>query len=344
MKDRLYYFPSLIFFCLFGLPTALTAQISAPTENPPEIIQPNVAPTPEKTAPEIPVAESDLIHNGDLLDVDVVGSTEYDWRGTLNPEGFINGITFLENPIFGLCRREEAVAADLGIAYAKFLRAPQVVVKILDRSNRPAATIYGAVKTPQRFKILRPVRLNELLVIAGGLTDQASGDVQIYRPRQLNCDALNSAASSTDAEYVNLKISDLLTGIKDANPLILSGDTILVREAEAIYLIGGVANPKPIYARSQMTLARAVASAGGVAKNGDASKVTIYRRVEGVSKIIEADLDKIQSGQTADIALQSFDIVEVAQTKAAPRKFPPVLKIIETDKKNNANLPLRIIN
>ena len=28
----------------------------------------------------------ELIHFGDIIDVDVIGSTEYDWRGTLNAE------------------------------------------------------------------------------------------------------------------------------------------------------------------------------------------------------------------------------------------------------------------
>ncbi|MDM7924023.1 MAG: hypothetical protein QUS14_17160 [Pyrinomonadaceae bacterium] len=34
---------------------------------------------------------AELIHYGDLIDIDVVGSFEYDWRGTLTQEGFIDG-------------------------------------------------------------------------------------------------------------------------------------------------------------------------------------------------------------------------------------------------------------
>ena len=91
-----------------------------------------------------------LIHLGDLIDVDVVGSTEYDWRGTLNPEGFLNGIDFVDEPIFALCQSEEAVAAAIAKGYGKFLRDPQVVVKILDRNGRPPTFLYGAIKKPQR--------------------------------------------------------------------------------------------------------------------------------------------------------------------------------------------------
>lgn len=307
-------------------------------------------------------ANTDLIHPGDLIDVDVIGSTEYDWRGRLNPEGFLNGIDYIENPIFGLCQSEETVAEAVGKAYGKILREPKVVVKILDRSNRSLSTLYGAVKTPQRFQIKRPLFLNELLIIAGGLTDKASGDVQIYRDPNLNCqprtatavgldktggtnrEKFVSASQESGSNYINIKVGDLLAGKNEANPQILSGDVVTVQEAESIYVIGGVANPKQISSRSQTTLSRAVAGAGGIVKGGDAKRVTIYRRDAGETKIIEADLEKIKAGQADDILLKALDIVEVAQVKSEKRKFPPVLKVIESDRKSQANLPLRVID
>src|SRR5688572_24887431 len=63
--------------------------------------------------------ELNLIHLGDEIDVDVLGSFEYDWRGTLTPEGFLNGLQRLENQVFGLCRSEEDVAAEIARAFAK---------------------------------------------------------------------------------------------------------------------------------------------------------------------------------------------------------------------------------
>jgi hypothetical protein len=98
------------------------------------------------------------------LTVDVIGSVRYDWRGKINPEGFLDGVEYAENPIYALCRSEQQIAAAVAQAYGKIFRQPKIIVKILDRSNRPPAIIYGAVKTPQRFQIRRPVYLNELLV------------------------------------------------------------------------------------------------------------------------------------------------------------------------------------
>ena len=345
MKHSPTHLVSSIFFCIFLLHGAAAAQ----------------TPTPE-TAPEsVEQAESDLIHPGDLIDVDVIGSTEYDWRGKLNPEGFLDGVDFVEKPIYGLCQTEESVAEAVAKGYSKILRDPKVVVKILDRSNRPLSLLYGAVKNPQRLRIKRPVLLNELLILAGGLTDKASGEIQIYRPPSLNCrqqiekttDSVNAgengerfvlASQDNGSNYINVKINDLLKGKKDANPQILSGDIITVQEAESIYLIGGVVNPGQVSSRAQTTLSRAIDSAGGIAKGGDAKKVTVFRREAGETKIIEADLEKIKSGQADDIALKADDIVEVAQRGSEKRKFPPILKTVETGKKNASNFPLRIID
>jgi len=350
MESSKSYQISGIFLCIFCLQGLFFAQ--TPT---PENISAN-------SPAEIAEIESGLIHLGDLIEVDVIGSTEYDWRGTLNPEGFLNGIDFVENLIYALCRSEEMVAADVAKGYSKLLRNPQVAVRILDRSNRPQAILYGAIKTPQRFQIKRPISLNELIVVSGGFTDKVSGEIQIFRQQSLNCFQVISEKNPLTAEteknsekfvtasqangpnYINIKISDLLTGKKESNPQILDGDIITVLEAQPIYLIGGVANPKQISSRSQITLVRAIDSVGGLTKNADAKKITIFRREAGETKIIEADLDKIKANPADDISLQAFDIVEVAQNGREKRKFPPILKVIDTTEKNTAKLPLRIID
>ena len=348
MESSKQYQISYVFFCILFLPSLFFAQ--TPT------------PTPENSPTEIAQTEANLIHLGDLIEVDVIGSTEYDWRGTLNPEGYLNGIDFVDNPIYALCRSEETIAADVAKGYSKLLRNPQIAVRILDRSNRPPAILYGAIKIPQRFQIKRPIFLNELLVVSGGFTDKVSGEIQIFRQQSLNCfqaigeknaptaetekpaEKFVTASQANDSNYINIKISELLTGKKESNPNILDGDIVTVLEAQPIYIIGGVSNPKQISSRLQITLTRAIDSAGGLAKNADAKKITIFRREGGATKIIEADLDKIKAKQADDINLQAFDIVEVTQTGRDKRKFPPVLKVIDTSEKNTQKLPLRIID
>src|SRR5438128_1027656 len=111
--------------------------------------------------------ETDLVHHGDLIDVDVVGSLEYDWRGSLSPEGFLEGPEVITEPVYGLCKSESEIGSELTSAFGKFLRDPKVVVKVVDRSRRAEAIVGGAVRTPYRFQIRRPVRLNEMIILTG---------------------------------------------------------------------------------------------------------------------------------------------------------------------------------
>jgi polysaccharide export outer membrane protein len=353
MKSRRFYLFSLILLCFILRQGFIFAQTPSPTP----------VPIAAQNSVETRIAETDLVHHGDLIDVDVIGSVEYDWRGTINPEGFLDAVDYAENPIYALCRNEQQIAGAVAQAYGKILREPKVAVKILDRSNRPLAILYGAVKTPQRFQIRRPIYLNELLVVAGGLTEKSSGDIQIFRPKSLNCPApveekpdapadggknrekfVAASQTSGGASYINIKISDLLAGKKDANLQILSGDIVTVVEAEPIYVTGSVVNPKQISSRAQITLSRAVASAGGLSKNAGAGKVTIFRREAGETKVIETDLERIENGEAEDLILRAFDIVEVAQTGRDKTKFPPIIKADEPGEKKMSNLSLRIID
>ncbi len=350
MKNRRLYYFSYIFLCLILGCSQISAQTSTSE------------PISEDRANQTTVTEENLIHFGDLIDVDIVGSVEYDWRGVLTAEGFLSLISYNENPVYALCRDKEAVAADVAKAYAKILRQPKVVVKILDRSNRPPSVLYGAVKTPQRFRINRPVFLNELIINSGGFTEKVSGEIQIFRPKNLNClneiTAKNSlsnnnkeksekyipAAEDNNSQYINIKISDLITGKKEANPQILSGDIITVLEAESVYVIGAVVNPKQISFRSKITVSRAVAGAGGLTKDALKQNVTIFRRENKNTKIIEVDLNKAKTNPAEDVLLQASDIIEVARRGREKRKYPPIIKTAEPLGKSTSELPLRIID
>src|SRR6185369_5181985 len=176
------------------------------------------AKTPEDSAPTT-TAEADLVHFGDVVDVDVLGSLDFDWRGTLTPEGYLNGLDKIEEQVYALCRSESAIATDIAKYYGKFLREPKVVVRIVDRGNRALAIVDGAVRKPQRYQIRRPVLLNELIILSGGITDRSSGEIAIYRPKSLNCldqtanpnsETFVNARQGNDSQNIAIRISDLL--------------------------------------------------------------------------------------------------------------------------------------
>lgn len=298
-----------------------------------------LSPTPSQTPN---VNSADLIHFGDLIDVDFIGGFEHDWRGRLTPDGRLEGFLTMNNDISVLCRSEADVAADIAKIYSRTLRDPKVEVKIIDRSGRALVRMDGAVRTPTRFRLQRTVRLRELIVTAGGLTDEASGEITIFRPANLSCASVNVERDNA-LQMINITISDLLAGKETADPVILSGDLITVTKAVPIYVIGAVSNPRPIYARPGMTLTRAIATAGGLAKGAVAQKISIFRRENADSKVITADLEKIRTGANEDVELQAFDIIDVAYKGVATRKYPPAILAGSGRDQSGRELPLRII-
>ncbi len=288
---------------------------------------------------------TDLIHLGDLVDVDIVGSTEYDWRGLLTPEGYLDGFDDLPEPIFAKCRSEADIAKAIADAYSRILRDPKVVVRIVDRSNRAITRLDGAVRTPSRFRIQRTARLNELIAVAGGITDSASGEIRIQRPKGLSCPGSAPDPATERPDMRIIKIADILAGSEDANPIITSGDIITVLDAYPIYVIGGVMRPGRIDSRNKVTLSRAIAIAGGLSSNSAETEITIFRRSEGRTARITADLKSIDKGTSSDVELRPFDIVDIPLKGGRDRRLPTDLDRVEQRLGNDlVQMPLRVLD
>lgn len=285
------------------------------------------------------VVPNDRIHPGDLIEIDELGGFDFDWRGRLNPEGFLDGFTRVAEPIFGRCKSPAELAESVREAYSKMLRDPRVKVRILDRSQRPGAYFEGAIKQPMRLQIRREVHLRELVVLGGGLTDRASGEVSVLRPENQNCETEPGAAT----RLIKLKISDILAGDQASDLKILSGDLIFVEEVRPIYVIGGVGRPGKQDWRETATVSRVIASAGGVSNRGVSGSVTIFRREAGSSQVINADLDAIMSGKARDVEVKANDIVDVQLKGQAKRSDPPIVED-RTERPDRRSLPMRVID
>jgi hypothetical protein len=181
------------------------------------------------------------------------------------------------------------------------------------------------------------------VVQAGGFTDNTSGVISIFRPADLDCSKEGKAEPGAANEPLTVLISDLLKGKEGSNPEIRPGDIVTVTEAYPVYVVGGVNEPKQVSSREQTTLSRAVAAAGGVAKQGIESKVTVYRREGGETKAVEYDLRRIAAKEIEDPKLKSYDIVEVAEKGRERRKFPPRPENLASPAAGRDRLTLKII-
>ena len=140
-----------------------------------------------------------LLGPGDVLDVRVFGQADLSSVVEIDDLGQISSLPFLETPIPAQCRTEKEVQRDITAAYAKYIRNPQVSVRITERKSRPPATISGAVRNPMQVTMFRRVRLHELVTKAGGWTDRASGTIQIMHTHPEMCPEPEAGFQSTSA-------------------------------------------------------------------------------------------------------------------------------------------------
>lgn len=284
-----------------------------------------------------------LLGPGDVLDVRVFGQSDLSSVVEIDSEGNISSLPFLEKPIRAQCRNEKEVQKDIALAYSKYIKNPQVSVRVAERKSRQPATISGAVRTPMQVTMMREVRLHELITKAGGWTDRASGTIQILHTQPEMC--LTEGAvfhNATLQERGNFgtavfKINDLKLGKEEADPFIRQGDIVIINEGEPVYVTGSVNNPRELVIRDQLTLARAIAMASGPQRLAKTSEVHVYRQRPGQpgQDDLKFNYDDIRKGKAPDPELKPFDIIEVPQSGTWTTKgFGDLLKGIVTGTSN----------
>jgi len=281
-------------------------------------------PTPSQSpAIDLQGVRNYLLGPGDVLDVRVFGQSDLNTLAEIDGDGNISSLPFLEKPIRAQCLTEKEVQKAIATAYAAYIKNPQVSVRIAQRNSRPPATLYGAVRNPMLVTMMRRVRLHELIARSGGVTERASGTVQVIHTQPEMCPETGevvikrvSATASVDSQIESFKLREL--GNESGDPFIRPGDVVIVTEGEPIYVTGAVLAPQPLFMKDQLTLGRAIAMAGGPQRLANTGEVHIYRKKDG--QIGQEDLtynyDAIRKGREKDVLLQPYDIIDVRNSGA----------------------------
>jgi polysaccharide export outer membrane protein len=207
----------------------------------------------------------------------------------------------------------QSIIIVIGLLAACGIRAqqPRPNTRAADESNaKPYVVVFGAVRAPARLELRRHVRLAEVLAMAGGLTNRASGNVKVT-----HADSDSPGKSDT---YV---LSEVLRREETSNPYVDGGDIVFVPELDPIYVIGSVLTQSEIYPKESLTLTQAIKLAGGARRDAQTGRIVIYRHLKGIGFSIKADLVAIKKHLAEDPLLQPYDIVEVPPP--GPRKVGP---------------------
>ena len=201
--------------------------------------------------------------DGDIVDVMVVGSGDFNTRGRVSADGAL--LLPLIGAIPARGETPAGLAAKVADALKKgnFYQSPVVRVELAGIRSR-YVTVLGSVSSAGLLPLDRSYRLSEIIARVG--KSPAGASYVILTP-----------ASGEPRRY---SIADIATkgGLDD--PVVQSGDKIYVPPAddELFYMTGEVKKPGPAILTPNLTIRVALAMSGGVTENGSEKKITLVRK------------------------------------------------------------------
>ena len=265
-----------------------------------------------------------MIGPGDEVTGKVLGEPQFDFVSTVDENGRIE-VPFFEAPIAAKCMSERDLRLEVTKLLSKYLKSPQLSLRVTDRKSRPPVSIFGEVRQQQQFNLTRRAYLLELITVSGGESEKSGGMITVFRTRPpmcgetpLSADWKADASSGLGAPSKTYSIASLKQGVEGSNPEIFPGDVILVHKAAPVYITGEVVRPGELnIPEGGLLLTQAVAMANGITREAKTKNITIRRRKSGSPEpeLIAVNYDQIKKGQQKDLMLEAFDIVIVDKAK-----------------------------
>ena len=274
--------------------------------------------TVESSPPKSPGGDTRYrIGAGDVLSIIVRKAPELSGPARVDQRGMIR-IPMIKEDVLAACHTESELAAQIANLYLVYKNNPSVEVFVTEFQSRPVAVI-GAVNAAGQFRLQRQVRLNELVTFAGGPSTAAGRVIHlIHTGSSIVCPNNGSEAPAPRA-YQGLeilKLNDTINGKEEANPFVQPGDIVQLPEADQVFVIGHVVQPRAIVLKDKIiTVSWAIAMAGGAASDGKEDGIRIIREMEnGGKQEILVDLKAIRKQKAQDVVLVPNDIVEVGRS------------------------------
>jgi polysaccharide export outer membrane protein len=291
-----------------GAPQRLSALLASPATSP-SVTQINSALA--SAALRAPVPNADYqIGAEDLIEITLFNVPETGSRVTprkvevrVNQEGKITLSLIGEIPVAGLTT--VALEQSLRTRFDEYLFEPQVGVHVKEyRSQR--ISVVGAVRNPGVYQLTGPKTLIDLLAMSGGLNQQASGIMHVYRQ---------------GSEGRHTYVVDLLALADNpglVNMPVQPGDVIDVPEAGTFFVDGSVGKPGSYPINRPYTLTQALAVAGGVTvRFADYSGIVVFRHQNSAHpERISVNLNDVIAGSAADPLIEANDVIVVPMSTA----------------------------
>jgi polysaccharide biosynthesis/export protein len=186
----------------------------------------------------------------------------------------------------------------------RVLNDPQVNLAVLEYTA-PEITIVGEVTSPGKYPLLSPRKLVDVLALAGGTTLTAANEVQITSASAERKPILVHYSRRTNPQSVD--------GV-----MVQPGDTVQVKRAGIVYVLGAVTRPGGFVMQEEGTLnvLQAIALAYGTTTLASTSTIYIlHPNPDGSVAYTRVPYKQMTRGQSANIPLQAADVLFVPTSK-----------------------------
>ena len=265
---------------------------------------------------------------GDVLTISVVGVGDLDHVSRVSNSGKIHFPHLGVISVDSMTLIEIAKMIEDDLREREIVRDPTVNVEVNQARSRPVY-ILGEVLMPGQFVINERMFVLDLLTLAGGRNDVASGVGYLYRRRKDQSAGIDAAAESgakmvesTMDEAIPIYFDKLFEGTEEVgNVELVAGDVLYVpeRRQEFFYVVGDVFSPgqQEIPVGERVSATRALGMANGPTKTAKLRKgVLAWKTEDGSFEHRDVDLRAILQGDDEDFTLRPGDILFVPGSAA----------------------------
>lgn len=197
-----------------------------------------------------------------------------------------------------------------GFRSGGILKNPQITIDV-EQFATTSVTVMGEVSNPGKVELLAPHSLLDVIGMTGGETTLAGNEIEVKRPNEDG-----DGATSKTYHYSRGDDGGAIRGV-----MVRPGDTVIVKRAGVVYVLGGVNRPGgyAMQESGELNVAQAISLAQGLALQAKVNGLRVVQRDKDGNPVeVPVSYNKIMSGKEKPLQLAAGDIVYVpiSKTKA----------------------------
>jgi polysaccharide export outer membrane protein len=294
---------SLLLMAAFA--SDISAQSTGP-QAPPTTVGKTASQSATQATPAMQPSETATTHStpslrlgkGDLVEVGVYNAPELTTKARVNSKGeiYLPLIDYVH--VAGLTAEEAEGLIQNLLSGGGFVKNPHVTL-FVDQYASEGASVLGEVARAGVYPVTGEQRLLDVISAAGGFTEKAGRSITVTHRDQPD-------------KPITVPLSRNVSDNPQSNITVLPGDTIIVRKADLVYVVGDVGRPSGFLMDSaHLTVLQAIALAGGTTRTANLGGTRIIHRGSGGLSETPVELKKILRAKAPDVTMQADDILFV---------------------------------